>query len=160
MGDLGEKERCFWITLTEAPPGVVKRVFVPLCSTALHSGDPGDCSCDRWPSKIVSLEAKVDALQTEIGDTRRRAQRAEDALESRERRLARDRVRLADYRKRLEAAVGRPPSRAVLPTLDQIERAKVVAWLRGWNERIGGSDTPAGLADEIEAGLHLEVPRG
>lgn len=47
----------------------------------------------------------------------------------------------------------------MLPTLDQIERAKVVAWLRGWSERVGGADLPPGLADEIEAGMHLEVPR-
>lgn len=98
-----DEVRCFWATLTKAPPGVAKRIFVPLCSTALHSGDPDDCSCDRWPTRI-------EALQAEIGATRRRAKRAEEALAAREVRLARERVRLAGYRKRIEA--GRRPSPA------------------------------------------------
>lgn len=34
------------------------------------------------------------------------------------------------------------------------ERAAVVAYLRGWGQRIGGADEPSGLADEIEQGLH------
>ena len=37
-----------------------------------------------------------------------------------------------------------------------VERAKIVAWLRGWGERIGGADSPSGLADEIESGEHLK----
>jgi hypothetical protein len=105
--DESERElRCFWMKLRKPPSEVEPRVFVPLCDGALYTGRPEDCTCDNWPERL-------ELLQAEIGQERRRAARAEEALERERGRIG---AKLAEIRRWQRAAEER--FRARLRELD------------------------------------------
>lgn len=86
-------DRCFWITVKQAPKNVERRVFVAMCDGAWFSGDPTDCTCDSWPNRLEAQQATIAGL-------RQRAAAAEEALERNRKRAGAERRRLVLWQQR------------------------------------------------------------
>jgi hypothetical protein len=98
-----------------------------------------------WYERAVTAEDEIERLRGEVEAGAKRADDAEQARDYETYYHARAKKKIG----RLEGQAAAAESRGA-----ERERAAVVAYLRGWNERMGGAESPAALADEIEAGLH------